>query len=125
MARASKAPTHVLLTGLPASAKMMLPFMVPTTYKGVIFGSAGIIDSLFKNPAPYLIIHEIDKMPPRDQIFFLNLMETGIVSETRYGRTRLTVMKTSVCAISNDLGKLPARCCQELEPYISRRGCIC
>ena len=40
MARASKAPTHVLLTGLPASAKMMLPFMVPTTYKGVIFGSA-------------------------------------------------------------------------------------
>jgi MoxR-like ATPase len=39
-----------------------------------------VIDYLFKNRAPYLLIDEIDKMSPRDQTFLLNLMETGIVN---------------------------------------------
>ena len=61
MARASKAPTHVPLTGLPASAKMMLPFMVPTTYKGVIFGSAGIIDFCSRTPRPILLYMKLTR----------------------------------------------------------------
>ena len=34
----------------------------------------------------------------RDQVFLLNVMETEIVSETKYGKTKLTQMKTSVLA---------------------------
>ena len=79
---------------------------------------AGIIDYLFK----YLLLDEIDKMSPRDQIFLLNLMETGIVSETKYGRTREAKINTSVYATCNDSAK-SSRPLQsrffivELEPY--------
>jgi hypothetical protein len=31
---------------------------------------------------PYLLVDEIDKMTTKDEVFLLNLMETGIVSET-------------------------------------------
>jgi hypothetical protein len=47
---------------------------------------AGIIDYLFKNRAPYLLIDEIDKMSPRDQTFLLNLIETGIVNKRNMER---------------------------------------
>jgi holliday junction DNA helicase RuvB len=48
--------------------------------------------------APYLLIAEIEKIPSKDQTFLLNLMETGIVTETKYGRTREAEIKTSVYA---------------------------
>jgi MoxR-like ATPase len=69
---------------------------------------AGIIDYLFKNRAPNLLIDEIDKMSPRDQTFLLNLMETGIVRETKHGRTREAEIKTSAFATCNDPRKLSA-----------------
>jgi len=65
-----------------------------------------MIDYFFKNRAPYFLIDEIDKMSPRDQTFLLNLTETGILSETKYGKTRRTVIKTSVYETSNDQRKL-------------------
>jgi hypothetical protein len=64
--------------------------------------------SLFKNHAPYLLIDEIDKMSPRDQTFLLNLMETWIVTETKYGKIREAEIKTSVFATCNDHRKLSA-----------------
>jgi Holliday junction DNA helicase RuvB len=81
-----------------------------------------VIDYLFKNRAPYLLIDEIDKMSPRDQTFLLNLMETGIVTETKYGKTREAKIKTSVFATCNDGRKLSAPLQSrffivELEPY--------
>ena len=54
---------------------------------------AGIIDYLFKNRAPYLLIDEIDKMSPRDQTFLLNLMETGIITETNTERPEKQKLK--------------------------------
>jgi Holliday junction DNA helicase RuvB len=68
----------------------------------------GIIDYLFKNRAPYLLLDEIDKMSTRDQTFLLNLMETGIITETKYGKTRQAEIKTSVFATCNDPRKLSA-----------------
>lgn len=47
-----------------------------------------MIDYLFTNNTRYLLVDEIDKMSPKDQTFLLNLMETGIVTETKYGKTR-------------------------------------
>jgi MoxR-like ATPase len=69
---------------------------------------SGIIDYLFKNRPRYLLADEIDKMSPRDQTFLLNLMETGIVTEMKYGKTRQAEIKTSVTATCNDPRKLSA-----------------
>ncbi|MFZ0894472.1 MAG: AAA family ATPase, partial [Candidatus Nitrosopolaris sp.] len=63
---------------------------------------AGIIDYLFKNRTSCLLLDEIDKMSPRDQTFLLNLMETGVITETKYGKTRQAEIKTSVFATNND-----------------------
>jgi len=55
-----------------------------------------------------LLVDEIDKMPAKDQASLLNLMETGIVSETKYGKTRSTQIKTSVFATNNNIKKISA-----------------
>jgi MoxR-like ATPase len=66
----SDEPTHVLLSGPPASAKTMFLLSLRRHLKDSYFvdggntTKAGIIDYLFKNRAPYLLIDEIDKMFP-------------------------------------------------------------
>jgi MoxR-like ATPase len=62
---------------------------------------SGMIDYIFNNKPKYLLIDEIDKMSTNDQTFLLNLMEEGIVSETKHGKTRTIQMKTWVFASSN------------------------
>jgi len=112
MALRSHEPTHILLSRPPASAKTMFLLSFRQHLKNSYFvdggntTKAGIIDYLFKNRAPYLLIDEIDKMSPRDQTFLLNLMETRIITETRYGKTREAEIKTSVFATCNDPRKL-------------------
>jgi len=128
LALRSDEPTHILLSGPPASAKTMFLMSLRHHLKDSYFvdggntTKAGIIDYLFKNRAPYLLIDEIDKMSPRDQTFLLNLMETGIVGETKYAKTRQAEIKTSVFATCNDPRKLSAPLQSrffivELEPY--------
>src|SRR5437773_6315342 len=83
MALRSHEPTHILLSGPPASAKTMFLLSLRQHVRESYFVNggnatkAGIIDYLFKNSAHYLLLDEIDKMSPRDQTFLLNLMETG------------------------------------------------
>jgi Holliday junction DNA helicase RuvB len=101
-------PVHILLIGPPASAKTM--FMMNLTKlqnsyftDGGNSTKAGMIDYIFNNEPKYLLIDEIDKMPTKDQTFLLNLMETGIISETKHGKTRTIQMKTWVFASSNNI----------------------
>jgi MoxR-like ATPase len=101
-------PVHVLLIGPPASAKTV--FMKTLTKlqnsyftDGGNSTKAGMIDYIFNNEPKYLLIDEIDKMSTKDQTFLLNLMETGIVSETKHGKTRTIQMKTWVFASSNNI----------------------
>jgi MoxR-like ATPase len=128
LALRSDEPTHILLSGPPGSAKTMFLMSLRQHVKDSYFidggnaTKAGTIDHLFKNRVPYLLIDEIDKMSPRDQTFLLNLMETGIVTETKYGKTREAEIKTSVFATCNDPRKLSAPLQSrffivELEPY--------
>jgi holliday junction DNA helicase RuvB len=42
-------------------------------------------------------------MVPKDQALLLNLMETGIVSETKYAKTRWAQIKKSVFATCNNI----------------------
>jgi hypothetical protein len=68
LALRSDEPTHILLSGPPASAKTMFLVSLRQRLKDSYFidggntTKAGIIDYLFKNGAPYLLIDEIDKM---------------------------------------------------------------
>jgi MoxR-like ATPase len=110
----SQSPNHILLSGPPGTAKPMFLMSLRQHLKDSYFvdggntTKAGIIDYLFKNRAPYLLIDEIDKMSPRNQTFLLNLMETRIITETKYGKTRQAEIKTSVFATSNNSRKLSA-----------------
>ena len=107
----SKAEVSILLSGPPASAKtMFLQSLMKLKDAYFVDGGnsskAGLLDYLFDNKPKYLLIDEIDKMSSKDQSFLLNLMETGIVTETKYGKTRTTNLKTSVFATSNNISKV-------------------
>jgi MoxR-like ATPase len=65
-----------------------------------------MIDYLFTKKPKYLLIDEIDKIPTKDQALLLNLMETGIVSETKHGKTRTTQIETWIFATSNNTEKV-------------------
>ena len=111
LASRSDESTHILLSGPPASTKTLFLLSLRQHLDSYfVHGGnttkAGIIDYLFNNRARYLLIDESEKMSPRDQTFLLNLMETGFVSETKYGKTRETEIKTSVFATSKDPRKL-------------------
>jgi Cdc6-like AAA superfamily ATPase len=58
------------------------------------------------NNPKYLLIDEIDKMSTKDQAMLLNLMETGIESETKHNKTRTAHVKTSVFATSSNVGDI-------------------
>jgi MoxR-like ATPase len=67
---------------------------------------SGLVDYIFDNKPKYLLLDELDKLSRKDQTFLLNLMETGVVSETKYNKTRTMEIKTSVFATSNNIGKI-------------------
>jgi holliday junction DNA helicase RuvB len=111
MATNSVEPIHIALAGPPASAKtifMKCLLALPNSYfvDGSNMSKPGLIDYIFNNNIKYLLIDEIDKIPPKDQTVFLNLMETGIVSETKYNKTRKIEAKISIFATCNDLSKI-------------------
>jgi Holliday junction DNA helicase RuvB len=108
MALDSDEQVSILLSGPPASAKTMFLeslSKLKSSYfvDGANATKSGLIDCLFLNNPKYLLIDEIDKMSTKDQAMLLNLMETGIVSETKHNKTRTAHMKTSVFATSNNV----------------------
>ncbi len=114
----SNLPVHVLLVGPPGSAKtlfLMECMKLPRSYftLGSHSTKAGMMDYLFKNRPRNLIIDEIEYMPIKDQAALLSLMESGILSETKFEKTRKSTMKTWVFASCNNEKKL-------LTPLLSR-----
>jgi Holliday junction DNA helicase RuvB len=102
----SEKPVHLLLVGPPASAKTL--FMVECMRLersyftlGSHSTKSGMIDYLFDKRPRYLIVDEIEHMPMKDQTALLSLMETGILAETKFQKTRNTHLKTWVFASSN------------------------
>ena len=118
MSLSSDKPVHILLVGPPASAKtlFMLECMkLERSYftLGSHSTKSGMIDYLFEKRPRYLIVDEIEHMPMKDQTALLSLMETGIVSETKFQKTRNTQLKTWVFATSNGTDRM-------LTPLLSR-----
>jgi len=103
----------ILLIGPPASAKtLFLQSLMKLKDSYFIDCSnatkSGIVDCIFKQKPKYLLLDELDKLSKKDQTFLLNLMETGIVSETKYNKTRRMETKISVYATSNNVEKITA-----------------
>jgi replication-associated recombination protein RarA len=108
----------ILLTGPPASAKtLFLQSLMKLKDSHFIDCSSasksGIVDYIFENKPKYLLLDELDKLSRKDQTFLLNLIETGLVSETKYNKTRSIETRTSVIATSNNVEKI-------MEPLQSR-----
>src|SRR5919202_169016 len=127
-------PVHILLIGPPASAKTMFIRSMMMKLNNSYFTDggnstkAGMLEYIFDNKPTYLLIDEIDKMSTKDQTFLLNLMETGIVSQTKHGKSRTEVLKTWVIASSNNtiniVSPLKSRFfIIELEPYSYEQFC--
>jgi Cdc6-like AAA superfamily ATPase len=111
MALESSHPSSILLSGPPASAKTLFLHCL-MRLNGSYFidcsnaTKSGLVDYIFDNKPKYLLLDELDKLSRKDQTFLLNLMETGIVSETKHNKTRRMEIKTSVFATSNNIEKI-------------------
>jgi Holliday junction DNA helicase RuvB len=109
----SKEPVHILLTGPPSTSKTvflleMLDGLDDTYFIDAVGASGpGMAQHLFSNNTKYLLIDEIDKMRKSDQAALLNMMETGILSETKLkGKTRQKKMKLWIFATCNEAERL-------------------
>jgi len=109
----SKEPVHILLTGPPACSKTvflleMLEGLDNSYYIDAVGASgAGLVNHLFENDVKYLLVDEIDKLKKNDQTALLNVMETGILSETKMkGKTRQKKMTVWIFATSNEISKI-------------------
>jgi Holliday junction DNA helicase RuvB len=114
----SEKPVHILLVGPPASAKtlfMLSCMKLERSYftLGSHSTKSGMMDYLFQKRPRYLVIDEIEHMPIKDQTALLSLMETGIIVETKYKKTRDTQLKTWIFATSNSTDQM-------LTPLLSR-----
>lgn len=113
-------PVHVLLTGEPGCGKTQFLENIKGYYKekayftiGAHSTKAGMMDYLFGMRPRILLIDEIEHMPAKDQVVLLSLMQSQILSETKYRKTRQTQLKCSILATSNSTKKM-------LDPLLSR-----
>lgn len=114
----SQKPVHILLVGPPASAKTLFMLECMKLERAYFtLGShstrSGMLEYLFERRPRYLIVDEIEHMGIKDQTALLSLMETGILSETKFQKTRNTQLKTWVFATSNSTKRM-------LTPLLSR-----
>jgi len=115
----SERPVHVLLVGSHGSAKTMFLTEITRRYEAsyLVVGSnttkAGLVNQLFERRAKFLLIDELEKMCFTDQTSLLHLMETGIISETKFNKTRQTELTSWVFATANSYKKI-------IEPLLSR-----
>lgn len=122
----SPKPVHFLFVGPPASAKTILLLelaRLPGSYY-VLGGSAtkaGLYELLFSLRPAILLIDEIEKVDNIKTLsVLLSLMATGIVSETKLGKTRSTVMNTRVFACANRRSGLSDELVSRFAPFVLR-----
>jgi replication-associated recombination protein RarA len=103
----------ILLCGPPASSKTVFLLDIMRGLDNACFidctntTGAGLVDRLFNYNIQYLILDEIEKMSKRDQNVLLNVLETGMIIETKVSKTRSKQMKNlKVFATTNNIDVL-------------------
>jgi len=105
-------PAHLLLSGPPASAKTMFLLelrRLPQSYYALAttLTAAGLTDILFVYEPRFILIDEVERLAPEHIGVLNSLMATGIVSETKHGKTRELELDTRVFAAGIRVEKLP------------------
>jgi replication-associated recombination protein RarA len=109
----SRESISILLCGPPASSKTvflmeMMKGLDNTCYIDCTNTTgAGLVDKLFNSTINYLLLDEVEKMSKRDQNVLLNVIETGMLVETKVSKTRSKQMKSlKVFATTNNVDAL-------------------
>ncbi|MDD5039106.1 MAG: hypothetical protein PHN78_07295, partial [Dehalococcoidales bacterium] len=105
-------PAHLLLSGPPASAKTMFLLelrRLPQSYYALAatLTASGLADILFVYEPRFILIDEVERLSPEHIGVLNSLMATGIVSETKHGKTRELELDTRVFAAGIRVEKLP------------------
>lgn len=106
-------PVHLLFQGPAASAKTLFLIelaRLPESYYCLAqtTSQSGLANLLFTYQPQYLLIDEIDRLTG-DHVGVLNsLMSTGIISESKFGKTRNMTLSTKVFAAGIKPQVLPA-----------------
>ncbi len=105
-------PAHLLLSGPPASAKTMFLLelrRLPQSYYALAatLTAAGLADILFVYEPRFILIDEVERLSPEHIGVLNSLMATGIISETKHGKTRELELDTRVFAAGIKVEKLP------------------
>ncbi len=105
-------PAHLLFSGPPASAKTMFLLelrRLPQSYYALAatLTASGLADILFVYEPRYILIDEVERLNPEHIGVLNSLMATGIVSETKHGKTRELELDTRVFAAGIMVEKLP------------------
>jgi replication-associated recombination protein RarA len=111
----SRESISILLCGPPASSKTvflleMMKGLDNTCYIDCTNTTgAGLVDKLFNSTINYLLLDETEKMSKKDQNVLLNVIETGMLVETKVSKTRSKQMKNlKVFATTNNVDVLSA-----------------
>src|SRR5919112_5686084 len=109
----SKESISILLCGPPASSKTIFLMEIMRGLDNACYidctntTGAGLINKLFNSTINYLLLDEIEKMSKKDQNVLLNVIETGMLVETKVSKTRSKQMKNlKVFATTNNVNVL-------------------
>jgi len=103
---------HLLFSGPPASAKtlfLMELARLPESYYAIAqtTSQAGLANLLFTYQPRFLLIDEIDRLTGEHVGVLNSLMATGIISESKFHKTRSMELKTKVFAAGIRIHLLP------------------
>jgi replication-associated recombination protein RarA len=85
----SKESISILFCGPPASSKTIFLMEIMRGLDNACYvdctntTGAGLVDKLFNSTINYLLLNEIEKMSKKDQNVLLNVLETGMLIETK------------------------------------------
>src|ERR687898_2543859 len=109
----SKESISILLCGPPASSKTVFLLEIMRGLDNTCYidctntTGAGLVDRLFNNDIRYLLLDEFGKMSKKDQNVLLNVIETGMLIETKVTKTRSKQLKNlKVFATTNNVDTL-------------------
>jgi peptidase E len=113
----SKKKTHMLIVGAAGTSKTVFLKVLEENLEqqglnvhyldSTTLSSSGVIQYLFDNDVDYCLLDEIDKLEKEHQRTFLNLLESGVLQETKSKKIRKKEMKNTLfIATGNYIDKI-------------------